>query len=95
MTEDSLKSDPQPVLCVLLAFCTRFVSERSLLHCAEEVMSTVIPPADTGLEVTTRGRGSKATSSTSRNMSIIDGEYVGVAYTLLPRKAEGASLVTW
>lgn len=27
---------------------------------------------DTGLEVTTRGRGSKATSSTSRNMSIID-----------------------
>jgi hypothetical protein len=54
----------------------------------------VIPLADTGLEITTRGRSSKATSSTSRNMSIIDGEYRAVAYIFHPRKVEGASLVT-
>lgn len=54
----------------------------------------MIPPADTGLGISTRGRSSKATSSTSRNMSIIDGEYTAIVYTFQPREAEGASFVT-
>lgn len=35
----------------------------------------IILTAGTGLETSTRSRNSKATTSTSRNMSILDGEY--------------------